>query len=620
MDPGDSDEGAEALDLGFGLTFRDLYEREGLARVDAAFLAFLANANSVLSSRLVAARERIACDRAAHAALALELAPHFEGFIAELFEIAGAVSQLQRRHQDLAAIYEVKRTFVQRRAVKNKTAEDAAKVDGAAIATKLADAFAEPLSEVNFARHVAKWLEAEKEHSAELALAADYALWATLSAAGREKHSPGTLFNVPRKIDRANLVPLRVAYRGAIRVLQGPEDEQRVRDGFKLTDPGATFEQALDHANYCIWCHNQGKDSCSKGLRDRKTGLYQEDAFGTKLVGCPLEERISEMNLARSQGYTLCALAIVMIDNPLCAATGHRICNDCMKACIYQKQEPVNIPQVETRILKDVLALPWGFEIYSLLSRWNPLNLDRPLPRPASGRKVLVAGLGPAGFTLAHHLLNDGHTVVGIDGLKIEPLSAGLSGVDVTGRRRPFDPIREVSEINEALDRRTMAGFGGVAEYGITVRWDKNNLKLVRLLLERRSNFRMYGGIRFGGTLTTERAFAMGFDHVALCLGAGKPTVVPMTNGLAKGVRQASDFLMALQLTGAAKSDSLANLTVRLPIVVIGGGLTAIDTATEALAYYPLQVEKFLARYERLRSELGEAAVRVGPRRASGCR
>ena len=112
----------------------------------------------------------------------------------------------------------------------------------------------------------------------------------------------------------------------------------------------------------------------------------------------------------------------------------------------------------------------------------------------------------------------------------------------------------------------------------------------------------------------------MGFDHVALCLGAGKPTVVPMTNGLAKGVRQASDFLMALQLTGAAKSDSLANLTVRLPIVVIGGGLTAIDTATEALAYYPLQVEKFLGTLRT--SSLGAWRGRssVGPRRASGCR
>ena len=85
----------------------------------------------------------------------------------------------------------------------------------------------------------------------------------------------------------------------------------------------------------------------------------------------------------------------------------------------------------------------------------------------------------------------------------------------------------------------------------------------------------------------------MGFDHVALCLGAGKPTVVTMTNGLAKGVRQASDFLMALQLTGAAREDSLANLTVRLPIVVIGGGLTAIDAATEALAYYPCRWKNF---------------------------
>ena len=198
-----------------------------------------------------------------------------------------------------------------------------------------------------------------------------------------------------------------------------------------------------------------------------------------------------------------------------------------------------------------------------------------------------MVGLGPAGFTLSHYLLNDGHTVVAIDGLKIEPLPAEFSGRTPEGVPAVFKPIRDIRELHENLDDRAMAGFGGVAEYGITVRWDKNFLKIIRLLIERRAGFAMFGGVRFGGTLTLEQAFALGFDHVALCLGAGKPTILDMPHQLAPGVRMASDFLMALQLTGAAKAESIANLQLRLPAVVIGGGLTAIDTATEALAYYP---------------------------------
>ncbi len=136
-------------------------------------------------------------------------------------------------------------------------------------------------------------------------------------------------------------------------------------------------------------------------------------------------------------------------------------------------------------------------------------------------------------------------------------------------------------------------------------------MKVIRLLLERRAEFSMFGGVRFGGTLTVDSAFELGFDHIALCAGAGRPTVIPMKNGLVRGVRQASDFLMALQLTGAAKTDSLANLQIRMPIVVIGGGLTAIDTATESLAYYVVQVEKFLQRYEVLEEEIGERQVQA---------
>ncbi len=51
-------------------------------------------------------------------------------------------------------------------------------------------------------------------------------------------------------------------------------------------------------------------------------------------------------------------------------------------------------------------------------------------------------------------------------------------------------------------------------------------------------------------------------------------------------------------------------MQVRLPVVVIGGGLTAIDTATESLAYYVVQVEKFLDRYQRLATAIGEDAIR----------
>ena len=74
--------------------------------------------------------------------------------------------------------------------------------------------------------------------------------------------------------------------------------------------------------------------------------------------------------------------------------------------------------------------MPWGVEIYGLLTRWNPLNVRRPYALPYNGKNVLVVGLGPAGYTLAHYLVNEGFGVVGIDGLKIEPLPDELAGTD----------------------------------------------------------------------------------------------------------------------------------------------------------------------------------------------
>jgi NADPH-dependent glutamate synthase beta subunit-like oxidoreductase/NAD(P)H-flavin reductase len=605
------------LVLQHGLDFADLYDHDGLVRLDRAFVAHLAETDVGLHDRLMTARRAPeAIERLEESNLLVDLAPHLEDFVGGLFGIGAEVRELQSRHHELAPLYSVKRLFVQRRAVKGVKEADAVAIDGPGLARDLDRLMGAPPGEPipqwerRYAGHVADWLENEAANAEALAIAQRYAAWATLSPEGGRKHRRGMLFKVPHRLDPHHLVPVETVERDGVTMLRLPEDEWRRRDGFALTDAGTGLTGALDQANYCIWCHNQGKDSCSKGLKE-KDGAFKKSVFGVTLAGCPLEEKISEMNLVKARGNSLGALAVVAVDNPICAATGHRICNDCMKACIYQRQDPVDIPQIETRTLKDVLGLPWGFEIYSLLTRWNPLNIRRPLPRPATGYKVLVVGLGPAGFTLSHHLLNDGHFVAAIDGLKIEPLPPEIGGATLEGTRHAFAPIRDVATLVEGLDDRVMAGFGGVAEYGITVRWDKNFLKIVRLLLERRTRFAMYGGVRFGGTITIDSAFDLGFDHVALCAGAGRPTVIPMKNGLAPGVRQASDFLMALQLTGAAKTDSIANLTVRLPVAVIGGGLTAIDTATESLAYYPLQVEKFLSRYETLVAERGEEAVRA---------
>ncbi len=387
--------------------------------------------------------------------------------------------------------------------------------------------------------------------------------------------------------------------------LIAPPSRRRLREGFGLTDPRFDPREVAFEVDHCIYCHDRDRDSCSKGMR-KKDGTLRENPLGVTLAGCPLEEKISEAHLLKRSGDDLAALALIMIDNPMVPGTGHRICNDCMKGCIYQKVEPVNIPQIETNILTEVLAMPYGFEIFGLLTRWNPLNVQRPHALAYNGKNVLVVGLGPAGYTLSHYLLNEGFAVVAVDAFKLEPLPPDLVGSE---RRLPR-PVRDIDELYEPLDSRVMAGFGGVAEYGITVRWDKNFLKVIYLTLLRRRAFGGYGGVRFGGTLTIDDAWTLGFDHIAIASGAGKPTIIELKNNLIRGVRKASDFLMALQLTGAAKRSSLANLQVRLPAGVIGGGLTAIDTATELLAYYPMQVEKVRRRYERLSAELGEAAVR----------
>ena len=209
-------------------------------------------------------------------------------------------------------------------------------------------------------------------------------------------------------------------------------------------------------------------------------------------------------------------------------------------------------------------------------------------------------GMGPAGFTLSHYLLRAGYAVVGMDGLKMTPQN----------RQQWMDPIKHYASLEQNLEDRQVMGFGGVAEYGITTRWNKNFLSLIYLTLVRHQHFQCFGSVRFGGTMTIERAWELGFDHLAIAVGAGLPKELPIENSMVNGMRQANDFLMTLQLTGASKKDSLACLQVRLPAVVIGGGLTGVDAATECQAYYLRQIERTAERYKFLKDFMNEDILR----------
>jgi len=584
--------------------YDDLYVAERLPRLDRAFLDHLHSQTPDLAQRLRAYRAAAAGDGDERASeLLIDAARHLEDFLVTVFGVRDARDALRANVHGDTVVHAFKKDFV-RKCLGGRAAVEAsgfAQLDGR-LDSLLGDSGCGD-RELAVARF---WQLAERDaRAADLQLLRDWVQAAVATEAGRKATGDWVSLQLPRRTDYNRLVAVQTPVDASRIGLEGPAEQRRHRDGFGLTDTRAGRRQALDQVHYCKYCHSHEGDFCSRGFPGKGEEIVRSNPLGVALGGCPLKEKISEANVLEREGYSLAALAVIMIDNPLVPATGHRICNDCMKSCIYQKQEPVNVPQIETRILSDVLALPWGYEIYYCLTRWNPLNREHPYARPYHGVNVLCVGTGPAGFNLTHHLLQAGFGVVAIDGLKVEPLPERWTG---TPSRAP-QPIERVEELQESLDRRVMAGFGGVAEYGITVRWDKNFLKIVYLTLARNRRFRVYGGIRFGGTLTIDDAWGYGFDHIALATGAGKPTVVPVKNKLAHGIRQASDFLMALQLTGAAKESSLANLQVRLPALVVGGGLTAIDTATEVQAYYVRQVEKLLARFETLGADAVQALL-----------
>lgn len=587
--------------------FEELFHNAGLEKLDYAFLTQLKKENSTLHDALIAYRYQKKCFTSlAVSELLLATAPFLERFIIEFFDIELEAEALQVKTLSENPIAAFKTFFILRRA-KKQIAQSHQLPSFTELYTWLKKELTSfPLKtddlELSIALLANTYLSEPEKYPEHIEKLTQWCIQAIATEEGKKKVAGWSSFHLPERIDFEKLVSCHAAPEDSLGRLTVEESALHLRDGFGLTDLRMNAREVQNEVNYCIYCHDHDGDFCSKGFPVKKgdpTQGFKQNALEVTLTGCPLEEKISEMNVLKRDGASIAALAVVMIDNPMCPATGHRICNDCMKSCIYQKQTPVNVPQIETRVLTDVLHLPWGVEIYDLLTRWNPLREKQWIMKPYNNLKIMIAGMGPAGFTLAHHLLLEGFAVVGFDGLKIEPLS----------EKWTREPIYHFSDLIEKLDERVMAGFGGVAEYGITVRWDKNFLKLIYISLMRKPYFQVFGSARFGGTITIDDAFEMGFDHFAIGVGAGLPKALPIPGSLAPGMRQANDFLMSLQLGNAAKKESLTNLQVRLPAVVIGGGLTGVDTATEVQAYYIAQVEKILLRYEALVTQYDEEKI-----------
>ena len=125
--------------LSHGLGFTDLYDREGLVRLDAAFVDWLKESHVEAHARLMAARATPdALADKDESNLLIELARPLEDFLAALFGVAAEAAELRGRHNKLAPVFDCKRLFVQRYVTRTIKADAAAALDGDKVTAEVA--------------------------------------------------------------------------------------------------------------------------------------------------------------------------------------------------------------------------------------------------------------------------------------------------------------------------------------------------------------------------------------------------------------------------------------------------------------------------------------------------
>lgn len=156
----------------------------------------------------------------------------------------------------------------------------------------------------------------------------------------------------------------------------------------------------------------------------------------------------------------------------------------------------------------------------------------------ATGRKIAVVGAGPAGLSCAHRLAMHGH--------------------DVT--------------IFEARPKG-----GGLNEYGIAAYKSVNDFAQRELeFLLAIGGITIEAGKALGRDITLDGLMA-DYDAVFLGMGLGNVNALRLAGEDAEGVLDAVDYIAELRQSG-----DLSGLEIGRRIVVVGGGMTAIDIATQS--------------------------------------
>ncbi len=286
------------MQLNFNISFPDLYIRNGLIKLDETFLNYAKSYDESLFCSLIKARENASVSSQCHSIssqycsmssqcltlgsrkqqmsttqatdsqLIIDLSYLLDEFIAKLFNIEKETEELKKKHNDFAVIYQCKRLFIQRYALKKYT--DIANIDIDCVTSRLSHFLTLPTTEKNFAEQVMCWFEDKEHHKEEIELAAQYAAW-------RVKNKQGILFSTHKKIDYENLVSFSKKEVDEIEVLYSNEVKRRY--GFDLTSERVGLDKALDNAHYCIFCHKQNKDSCSKAVSYTHLDVYKRQTL-----------------------------------------------------------------------------------------------------------------------------------------------------------------------------------------------------------------------------------------------------------------------------------------------------------------------------------------------------